>query len=550
MRYLFLKISLLVLFSVAAFARQSNLAPDLSYQDPDASVDVIIQYKQPPTAAMQERIIAAGGAFKAEFHSLNGALYSIRAQQLARLASDPDIVYISPDRKVRGLSDNSASATAVNAPVAWKSGLNGAGIGVAVIDSGISSHADLTTGTNRLVFAKSLIAGGNSDYYGHGEHVAGIIAGNGAESICSNCTRNFIGIAPEANLVNLRILDQNGEGTDSALITAIDLALELKSTLNIRVINLSVGRAVYESYTLDPLCQAVETAWKAGVVVVVAAGNDGRLNTFGNSGYGTINAPANDPYVITVGAMKSMGTPQRSDDLIASYSSKGPTPVDHIIKPDLVAPGNLVVSLRAPVGALEIAHAQNAVPIGYYESTVSATPSPYYYVLSGTSMAAPVVSGAVALLLQAHPTLTPDQVKARLMRTAYKTFPQSSTAYDPATNQSYTSDYDIFTVGAGYLDIAAALADTTAFTGTALSPVAAYDSFSATVVCSYGTVCSNPIVWAARTVWGNQTVSANRTIWGNQSVWKNRTVWGNQVPWEPTTTDPVELTGIAINGEH
>ena len=114
--------------------------------------------------------------------------------------------------------------------------------------------------------------------------------------------------------------------------------LKSRNSHNIRVINLSLGRPVYESYTLDPLCQAVESAWEAGIVVVVAAGNDGRDNSQGTNGYGTISAPGNDPYVITVGAMKTMGTPTRTDDLIASYSSKGPTVVDYVAKPDLVAP--------------------------------------------------------------------------------------------------------------------------------------------------------------------------------------------------------------------
>src|SRR5689334_1939709 len=123
--------------------------------------------------------------------------------------------------------------------------------------------------------------------------------------------------------------------------------MTVKNQYNIRVMNLSLGRPVYESYKLDPLCQAVEAAWKAGIVVVVAAGNDGRTNYATLNGYGTITAPGNDPYVITVGAMNTKGTPDRSDDVMTSYSSKGPTAIDHIVKPDLVAPGNKVISLQA-----------------------------------------------------------------------------------------------------------------------------------------------------------------------------------------------------------
>src|SRR5207249_5355186 len=121
-------------------------------------------------------------------------------------------------------------------------------------------------------------------------------------------------------------------------ISAIQRAIQLKNTYNIRVINISLGRRVSESYTLDPVCQAVEQAWKAGIVVVAAAGNYGRDNSMNTNGYATITVPGNDPYVITVGAMKTAGSPLRSNSLIASYSSKGPTLLDHVVKPDIVAP--------------------------------------------------------------------------------------------------------------------------------------------------------------------------------------------------------------------
>src|SRR5437588_7239672 len=191
-----------------------------------------------------------------------------------------------------------------------------------------------------------------SDQYGHGTHVAGIIASEGWFSTGSNFTHTFKGIAPNANVINLRVLDQNGAGTDSSVIAAIQTAISLKSTYNIRVINLSLGRQVFESYTLDPLCQAVEAAWSAGIVVVAAAGNQGRNDSAGTEGYGTIAAPGNDPYVITVGAMKTANTPTRTDDTIATYSSKGATAYGYVVKPDIVAPGNQVVSTLAPNAAL------------------------------------------------------------------------------------------------------------------------------------------------------------------------------------------------------
>ena len=173
---------------------------------------------------------------------------------------------------------------------------------------------------------------------------------------------------------------------------------------------------MYESYKLDPLCQAVEKAWQSGIVVVVAAGNNGRYQP--TNGYGTVTSPGNDPYVITVGAMKTMGTPTRTDDLIASYSSKGPTAIDAVAKPDIVAPGNLLVSLEAPGSTLYNQYPGNRVPYSYYVNGGSTAPSSSYFTLSGTSMATGVVSGVVADLLQKSPSLTPDQVKARLMKTA------------------------------------------------------------------------------------------------------------------------------------
>jgi serine protease AprX len=278
------------------------------------------------------------------------------------------------------------------------------------------------------------------------------------------------------SLLNLRVLDNNGSGTDSSVIAAIQRAVQLQSQYNIRVINLSLGRPVSISYANDPLCQAVQKAWNAGIVVVVAAGNDGRNNSAGTNGYATIGAPGNSPFAITVGAMNTMGTPSRADDKITSYSSKGPTLFDHVVKPDLVAPGNRIISLESYAGAyLATTYPKNDVPQWLYLAG-SGNATNWYYQLSGTSMAAPMVSGAAALLVQKNPHLTPDQVKAILMTTASKFGQTSSVATDPVTGISYTSQYDIFTVGAGYLDIPAALASNDLATGSAQSPVAAYDS--------------------------------------------------------------------------
>lgn len=329
-------------------------------------------------------------------------------------------------------------------------------------------------------------------------------------------------------------MDSNGEGTDSAVIAAIQTAISLKNTYNIKVINLSLGRPVYESYTLDPLCQAVEAAYQAGIVVVVAAGNDGRDNSAGTNGYGTIYSPANDPYVITVGAMKSMGTPTRADDLIATYSSKGPTAIDFIAKPDLVAPGNLVDSFMAnPSSTLATTYPQNVVPMSYYTTGGTSAASPYF-TLSGTSMPAPAVSGAVALLLEALPDLTPDRIKARLMKTAYKTFPQYSSYTDPTTGITYTDQYDVFTVGAGYLDIQAALQSTDLSTGYARSPVVTYNPTTQSVyfVSDSSAVWGGSSAWSSSAVWGgNAFVGTNSAVWGGSNPYASSAVWGGSAPW-------------------
>src|SRR5215469_546388 len=347
--------AIFVLVHTSMLAQQdSKLAPELRNVSGQAGVNVIVQFTQTPTARHHQKVISQGGTVRGVLRLIKAGSYSVPASGLSILANDPEVAYISPDRPL--FSTNNGSPTAildyhtdsVNAPAAWAQGLNGSGIGVAVIDSGIIDIPDLHAPNNLVVFSQNFVGGTSgsaNDQFGHGSHVAGIIAGTGNKSSGSNYFYTFKGIADNVSLIDLRALDQNGAGTDSQVIAAIQMAIQLKTKYNIRVINLSLGRQVYESYTLDPLCQAVEQAWSAGMVVVVAAGNDGRNNAAGTYGYGTINAPGNDPYVITVGAVNTKSSAARANDQIASYSSKGPTLFDDVVKPDLVAPGNRLVSL-------------------------------------------------------------------------------------------------------------------------------------------------------------------------------------------------------------
>jgi serine protease AprX len=401
-----------------------------------SELDVIVRFKAPLTKSQHKRVSSYGGRLYRELPIINSAAYHISKPGLEKLLASGIVAPYGIDHQVKASMD--VTAAAVGANIANSYGWTGQGVGVAIIDSGIANpvHQDLTdsSGKSRVSYSTYLRQESTTDdLYGHGTHIAGMIGGRGTDSTGPQYTRTFKGVAPGVTFVTFAVLDQHGAGVDSNVIEAIQQAIALKSKYNIRVMNLSFGRPVFQSYRTDPLCQAVEQAWKAGIVVVVAAGNNGRDNFFGTEGYGTINSPGNDPYVITVGAMRTMGTVTRSDDALATYSSKGPTLIDHIVKPDIVAPGNQIRSTLALDGRLRHQYPVNDVDLSYYVKGGSTQHGDQYYEMSGTSMATAVVSGAAALLIQKDPSLTPDQVKARLMLTASKTFPLWANATDPTT---------------------------------------------------------------------------------------------------------------------
>jgi len=529
-----------------------KLAPDLP-TDANAMVDVIVQFKTPPTK-QELKQLGPYGQMKKVFQNINGANLQLPMSLVQALENDPNVAYISPNRTSTGMLDI-VTAT-VNAPSAWQLALDGTGVGVAVIDSGITPKDDLMMVdgvTPRIVYSESFIGiSDTTDTYGHGTHVAGIVGGNGKDSTGLGFSRTYKGVAPNVNLINLRVLDQNGAGLEANVIAAIDRAIQLKNTYNIRIINLSLGHPIYESYTLDPLCQELEAAWKAGIIVVTAAGNFGRDYSHGTHGYGTIVSPGNDPYVITVGATKTNGTASRLDDSVASFSSKGPTLVDHIVKPDLMAPGNGVVSLLAsPNSTLIQTFPKTAVSTNNYETSGTYSASvPNYFRLSGTSMAAPVVSGAAALLLQQQPFLTPDQVKARLMKTAWKGLSKFSSGTDAISMASFNSEDDIFTIGAGYLDIQAALANTDLVTLPALSPTAAYDPLAKTVsiVRDFSAIWGDSYLWRDSVVWGT-AVFSSVTSKGYSVVWGDSIGAGFSVVWGDCTSSGFSVVwGSSVSG--
>jgi serine protease AprX len=289
---------------------------------------------------------------------------------------------------------------AIRADAAW-SRATGRGVGVAVIDTGIAGDVpDFQTARNGSRVIASAVtnpcARDANDQYGHGTHVAGLIAGNSlVYPIAHWAHGKYMGVAPRANLVSVKVSDDDGNTTVLDVIYGIQFAVDHKAAYGIRVVNLSLSSTVAESYRSDPLDAAAESAWFAGLVVVTAAGNEGATND------GVTFAPANDPWVITAGALDDRGTFTRLDDVLASWSSRGLTQ-DGIRKPEVLAPGARLVSTLAPNS--DFAHLCPECVLD----------NGRYFRAGGTSMSAAVVSGAAALLLEDHPSWTPAQVKGAL----------------------------------------------------------------------------------------------------------------------------------------
>ena len=563
-------LGMLVTSSSAVFAgTASKVSPDAAAASSSSNVPVIIQYHTPPTTLETSLLSLLGGLVTSTLQTINALVANVPHQSLNQIAADPNVTYISLDRAVgarQAVTITAAEYTTepINAPAVWHEGYVGTNIGVAVIDSGITPVPDLSINAlsllplnqplalqllsmlnevapwsnGRIVYSQNFVPGQSDalDHYGHGTHVAGLIAGNGTQSFGPADFRTFYGAAWNANLINLRALDENGAGTDSSVIAAIQQAISLQSTYNIRVINLSLGRAIYESYTLDPLCQAVEKAWKAGIVVVIAAGNDGRDLNLNPEGYGTIDSPGNDPYALTVGAMRTMETPAINDDLIASYSSKGPSFIDDVIKPDIVAPGNLVTSLQFSGDPLAVQNPSFVTLHSFYITNGDDQPSASYFPLSGTSMATGVTSGAIADLLQSNPSLTPDEVKALIMVNGDRSyFPQTSSVTDNGI--VYQANYDVFTIGAGYLDInatvnAALINNGSVPPGTAMSPIASYNpaTGNTTAVISQTALWSENGPWSASSVYGSNAFDGSEDGSSGGALWGQTALWGKSDP--------------------
>jgi serine protease AprX len=451
-----------------------------------------------PGVSAETAIRGLRGTVGRRLSSVGGQVAYIPDSSLLALSRVPGLIGVSLDRRIHGTLERTG-ATIGAGWVRDNLGYDGTGVGIAIIDSGVANwHDDLGSGrVARFVDFVNFQTAAYDDY-GHGTHVAGIIAGNGHDS-----EGRRRGIAPGATLLVEKVLDASGQGYISNVIAAIDYAIANKDALNIRVINMSVAAGVYESYTTDPLTLAAKRAVEAGIVVVSAAGNLGK-NAKGQTQYGAIGAPGNAPWVLTVGASSHQGTTDRGDDTIAGFSSRGPTAIDFQAKPDIVAPGVGIESLAEAGSTL-----WNTKPLMRLWGTVPTATEPYLS-LSGTSMAAPVVTGTIALMLQANPALTPNLVKAILQYTA-----EAHAKYNPLTQ------------GAGFLNARGAV-DLAVSVSAAGGPSVAQSS-----IVEAGTTPDSAI-WSQHVIWGNRRVGGGE-LRADASAWRTDVIWGSTTAPDGTT---------------
>jgi serine protease AprX len=383
---------------------------ELASAQPDRQVDVIVQLERGTSVAQGRNLVrSAGGQVTRDLHIVNGLGAELSASAAADLAGKPGVRAVSLNGAVKPSAiDTSRLATAYNQSIrstrVWNAdrGTVGDGVGVAVIDTGIQgdlpdfrvSQSDTTSRVivDAVVNPDATTAG---DRYGHGTHVAGLIAGNGLNRSSSDpMYGKYVGVAPAADLINVKASDDEGNVSTLDVIDGLQFVVDHKDDYNIRVVNLSLNEATASSYRTSPLDAAVEQAWNAGIVVVAAAGNRG------TAADAVQYAPGNDPFVITVGGVDDQNTADISDDTAASWSSTGTTRDGHA-KPDFLAPGAHMVSTLSRGSAIT-------------EMCSSCVVGNKYFRMGGTSMATGVASGAVALILAKRPSLTPNQVKSAL----------------------------------------------------------------------------------------------------------------------------------------
>ena len=368
---------------------------------PDSTLPLIVKETDPASDEAEHLVRGLGGEITHELPIVSGFSALLPAEALPELAGSPAVGLVWGDAEIRMTSTGTSGYDSWSPNTAWRQSIrlsqiegsyNGSGVTVAILDTGVSQVPDLG---NRLLARVDLTPEHDGyDRYGHGTHVAGIIAGDGAAS-----AGEWRGVAPGASLVSVKVAGADGSTDVSVVIAGLQWVLENKARYGIRVLNLAFGTDSSQSYRIDPLNYAVEQVWLGGVFVVTSAGNRG-------PDAGTINKPGDDPFVITVGAADLKGTSDRDDDVVAPFSSWGLTP-DGFVKPDLVAPGITIVAPRAAGSTVDQLYPDGRVGDWYLKGT-------------GTSQAAAIVSGVAALMLQADPSMTPDVAKATLLGSAFK----------------------------------------------------------------------------------------------------------------------------------
>jgi serine protease AprX len=368
---------------------------------PAAGIRLIVRETAPSTDRAEQLVRSLHGRVTHELPIVGGFSGVVPGGALGQLAASPDVLRLWGDGRVHmsGYPMDQYDSYPVN--TVWRSAINllaallkanGSGVGVAEIDTGVVPVPDLK---NHVAYRVDFTPEHDGlDRYGHGTHMAGIVVGDGTAS-----NGQYTGVAPGAHLVSLKVAGYDGATDVSVIIAALQWVILHKAQFKIHVVNLSFGTDSRQPYVIDPLDFAVEQVWRAGIAVVVSAGNRG-------PGAGSIDKPADDPYVITVGAVDTKQTTTTADDAVAPFAARGPTQ-DGFAKPDIVAPGISIVSTRDPNSTVDQEHPLARVGDWYFKG-------------SGTSQATAMVSGIVALMTQRNPLLTPNQIKGILMRTATK----------------------------------------------------------------------------------------------------------------------------------